>query len=83
MPDCSALNPEQSEAQSAWTESTRKRVNWPSKDITQTQQQRPESHTVILTWHANKYKIYKLLQMYILCRFFEDVLLVKFTNHHF
>ena len=96
MPDCSALNLEQSEAQSAWTESTCKRVNWPSKDITQTQQQRPQSQTVILTWHANKYKIYKLLQMYILCRFlrmyfwwslqtsiFKDVLLVEFIDPDF
>ena len=31
-----------------------------SKDVTQTQQQRPESPTVILTWHASKYKGHKL-----------------------
>ena len=37
----------------------------------QAQQQRPESPTVILTWHACKYKVHKLHQMYII---FEDVL---------
>ena len=33
-------------------ESTHKGVNQHSKDVTQTQQQRPESPTVTLTWHA-------------------------------
>ena len=33
---------------------------------TQTQQQRPESPTVTLTWHGSKYKVHKLLQRYIL-----------------
>ena len=28
-----------------------------SKDVTQTQQQRPESPTVTLCWHARKYKV--------------------------
>ena len=36
--------------------STDKGVNQHSKDVTQTQQQRPESPTVTLTWHASKYK---------------------------
>ena len=40
--------------------STNKRVNKHSKDITQTQQQRPESPTVNLTWHVSKYKAHKL-----------------------
>ena len=39
-----------------------------SKDVTQTQQQRPESPTVTPTWHASKYKVllHKLHQRYIL-----------------
>ena len=32
------------------------------KKITQAQQQRPESPTVTLTWHASKYKVHKLHQ---------------------
>ena len=32
---------------------------------THTQQQRPESPTVPLTWHASKYKVHKLHQRYI------------------
>ena len=36
------------------------------KDVTQTQQQRPESPMVILTWHTNKCKVHKFHQMYIL-----------------
>ena len=46
-------------------ESTNKAVNYHSKDITQTQQQRPELPMVTLTWHACKYKVYKLHQRYI------------------
>ena len=37
-----------------------------SKDVTQTQQQRPESPTVTLTWHVSKCKAYKLCERYIL-----------------
>ena len=44
--------------------STHKGVNWRSKDITNAQQQRPESPTVTLTWHACKYKVHKLHQTY-------------------
>ena len=39
-------------------------VNWYSKYVTQSQQQRPESHVVILTWNACKYKVHKLHQRY-------------------
>ena len=40
-----------------------------SSDVSQgKQQQRPESPTVILTWHASKYKVHKLHQRYILKR---------------
>ena len=38
------------------SESTHKGVNQRSKYVTQVQQQRPESPTVTLTWHARKYK---------------------------
>ena len=34
--------------------------------VTQTQQQRPEAAKVSLTFHANKYKLHKLHQRYIL-----------------
>ena len=44
------------------SESTPKGVNYGSKDVTQTQQQRFESPTVTLTWHASKYKVHKLHQ---------------------
>ena len=37
-----------------------KGVNKRSKYVTQVQQQRPESPTVTLTWHACKYKVHKL-----------------------
>ena len=33
------------------------RVNYARKDVTPAQQQRPESPTVTLTWHASKYKV--------------------------
>ena len=52
----------QNAAQCACTESTHKGVHQRSKDVTQTKQQRPESPTVTLTWHASKYKVYKLHQ---------------------
>ena len=48
------------------TESTHKEINQRSKEVTQVQQQRPESPTVTLTWHASKYKVRKLHQRYIL-----------------
>ena len=38
---------------------------------------RPESPTVTLTWHACKYKVYKLYQKYILTGWGEDVHLVE------
>ena len=38
-------------------QSTHKGVNLRSKDVTQKQQQKPESATVTHTWHANKYKL--------------------------
>ena len=47
--------------------STSKGVNWRLKYATQAQQQRSELRTVILTWQACKYKVYKLHQRYILC----------------
>ena len=40
-----------------------------SKDDTPAQQQRPESPTVTLTWHASKYKVHKLHQRYALCHY--------------
>ena len=43
-----------------WKESTHKGVTWRSKDITQ-KQQRP---TIILTWHASKYKVQKFRQKF-------------------
>ena len=50
-------NLNQNESQSARAESARKRVNQRLKYVTQTeQQQRPESRTVTLTWHVNKYQ---------------------------
>ena len=52
----------QNEALSARAESTHKGVNLHPKDFTQTQQQRPESPTVTLTWHASKYQGHKLHQ---------------------
>ena len=52
-------------------------VNQRSKDVTQTQQQRPESPAVTLTWHASKYKVHELHQRYILrsfcCLFLCDI----------
>ena len=49
------------------TQSTHKGVNYRLKDVTQAQQQSPESPTVTLTWHEHKYKVHKLHQRYILC----------------
>ena len=52
-------------------ETTHKGVNQRSKDVTQVQQQRPESATVTLTRYACKYKVDKLHQRYIpFCFFF-------------
>ena len=62
-------NLKQNEAQSARAESTHKGVNQRSKYVTEVQQQRPESPTVTLTWHACKYKVHKLRQSYILSLF--------------
>ena len=47
-------------------ESTHKGVNQRSKYVTQAQQERPQSPTVTLTWHACQYKVHKLYQRYIL-----------------
>ena len=47
-----------------------------SKYRTQVQQQRPESPTVTLTWHACKYKVHKHHHRYILCGFFVVVVVV-------
>ena len=43
---------------------TYKGVNQRSKAVTQIQQ-KPESLTVNLTWHASKYKVHKFHQRYI------------------
>ena len=40
-------------------ETTHKGVNQRSKDVTQTQQQKPESPAVTLAWHASKYEAHK------------------------
>ena len=66
----------QDEAQCACVESTNKGVNVRWKDVTQTQQQRPESPTVTLTWHASKYKIHELHQRYIYLPLVEFMYLV-------
>ena len=66
IPSFAVTNLKQNEAQSARAQSTHKGVNQRSKYITQVQQQRPESPTVTLTWHACKYKVHKL--RYILSR---------------
>ena len=42
------------------------RINKHSKDITQMQQQRPESPVVALNWQAGKYKVHTLHLRYIL-----------------
>ena len=44
----------QNETQGACAESPNKGVNPRLKDIKHTQQRRPESPTVTLTWHASK-----------------------------
>ena len=62
---CKRHNLKQNEAQSACAESANKGVNKLSKDVTQTQQQRPELLTVTLTWRASKYKVHKFHQSYI------------------
>ena len=64
-----------------WYNKTDCRINKGLKDVAQTQQQRPNLPTVVLTWHVSKYKVHKLYQRYILCDarvVFEDVLLVEF-----
>ena len=45
------------------------------KGVTGTQQQRHESPTVLLTWHASKYKVQKPHHKYTLNRFVDDVFL--------
>ena len=59
-------NPKQNEAQSARAESTHKGGNQRSKDVTQAQQQRPESPAATLTPHACKCEVRKLHQSYSL-----------------
>ena len=46
------------------SESRHKGVTQRPKDVTQTQQQRPESPTGTITWRASKYKVHKLLWIY-------------------
>ena len=55
----------QNEPESVRAETTHKGVNQGWTNVTRTQQ-RPESPTVTLTWHASKYKAYKLHQRYTL-----------------
>ena len=62
-------------------ESTHKGINKRLKYVTQAQR-RPEWPTVILTWHACKYKIHELHLRYILSWDFEDVPLVEFMYLH-
>ena len=57
-------NLEHNDARSANAQSAQKGVNQRPKAVTQTQQQRPESPTETLTWHASKFKVPKLHQMY-------------------
>ena len=70
------------EANSARAESTHKGVNLRSKSVTQVQQQRPDSPTVTLTWHACKYKVHKLhhrciILWWSLCTLYLDAYQVK------
>ena len=51
-------------------ESTPKVVTQRSIDVTQIQQERPQSPTVTLTWRAGKYKVHKLHRIDILMVFF-------------
>ena len=51
-------------------ESTHKGINQSSKCVTQAQQQRPESPTVALTWHASKYNSTSSLSFFLLFFFF-------------
>jgi len=53
-------NLKQNESQSARADSN-KGANLRTKDVTHTQQQRPEWLTGTVTWHACKYKVHKLL----------------------
>ena len=55
----------QNEAHGACAEPTQRGVKKRSRNVTQTQQQRPESPTVTLTRHASKYTVLKLRQCYI------------------
>ena len=41
------------------SDTTNKGVNQRSKDVTPTQQQRPDLPTVTLIWHASQYKVHK------------------------
>ena len=63
-------------------QATNKELNYRTKDVRQTHQQRPGSPTVTLIWHVSKYKVHTLHQRYIL-KFptgtkFEDEPLVEF-----
>ena len=74
-----SANLKQNKAQSAHAESKLKGVNQRSNDVTEVQQQTPESPTVTLNWHACTcvYKVHKLHQRYSLkcniVRWCEDV----------
>ena len=61
-------NLKQNEALTAHAESANKGVNKRSKHVTQAQQQRPESPTVTLTWHAcNLCYIFRALMNSLVC----------------
>ena len=51
---CVCFSLKQNDVQSARTKSTHEGVNQHSTVVTKTQQQRPESPTVTLTWHVSK-----------------------------
>ena len=57
-------------------ESTNKGVNLRSKYVTYVQQQRPESPTVTLTWHACKYKVHTFQQRYIFILYLKEEMCV-------
>ena len=61
--------------------STHKGVNYRSKYVTQTQQQRPESPTVTPAWHVYKYKVHKLHKRYILKNDILQMLLYIHREH--
>ena len=89
MVNCEAVWPggkvlrRQQSCLSSLPESTNRGDNHLSKYVTQAQQQRPESPTVTLAWHACKYKVHKLHQRYILIFFFFFPLLPVLMQEYF